>query len=181
MKFADLILIRQSDRKYDSKPVGRSLITQCIEAARLAPSANNSQPWFFVVVDDPELKTKVAATTSDPIINFNKFTLQAPVIVVMLSTKPDFVTRIASGIKKRDWSQIDAGIAAAHFCLQAAELGLGTCMIGWFDEKQVKALLNIPESESVALLFTLGYPPEGYPNRNKSRKPMDQTMRFNGF
>ncbi|HSW68395.1 MAG TPA: nitroreductase family protein, partial [Bacteroidales bacterium] len=130
MKFADLIQLRQSDRRYDPKPVDRSLITQCIDAARFAPSANNSQPWFFIVVDDPELKIKIARTTSDPVINFNKFTIQAPVIVVMLSRKPDLVTRIASGIKKRDWSQIDAGIAAAHFCLQATELGLGTCMIG---------------------------------------------------
>ncbi|MDP2423570.1 MAG: nitroreductase family protein [Bacteroidales bacterium] len=179
--FTDLIKTRQSVRRYDPRPVEKEKLLQCLEAARLAPSASNSQPWYFVVVDDPELKNKVAGTTFDPVLTFNKFALQAPIIIVMITEKAKFITRLASKIKKRDWSLIDTGIAAEHFCLQAAELELGTCMIGWFNEKKVKELLGIPENKFIGLLITLGYPLESYHLREKSRKSFDEIVGFNRY
>lgn len=181
MNFSELIRIRQSVRRYDARPIEKVKLMQCLEAARLSPSASNSQPWSFVVVDEPGLKNKVAEATYGPMLTFNKFTLQAPVIIVMIKEKPDRITRYGAKIKKRDWSQIDAGIAAAHFCLQAAELGLGTCMIGWFNEKSVKELLNIPADKFISLLITLGYPPENYRIRSKSRKAMEIITGFNAY
>ena len=80
-----------------------------------------------------------------------------------------------------EYSQIDIGIAAAHFCLQAAELGLGTCMIGWFDEKKIRQLLKIPEKRKIGLVITLGYPPEDYKVRKKIRKPLDEICGFNKY
>lgn len=181
MKFSELIVTRQSVRRYEPQPVEKEKLLQCLEAARLAPSASNSQPWYFVVVDEPELKHKVAKATFDSVLSFNKFALQAPVIIVMVTEKAGLITRLASKIKKRDWSQVDTGIAAEHFCLQAAELGLGTCMLGWFYEDKVKELLNIPKDKFIGLLITLGYPPENYRLREKTRKPFDEVVGFNGY
>ena len=87
MKFLELISSRQSDRQYINKPVNREIINRCIEAARIAPSASNSQPWKFIVVDDPELKDKVARKTFGPLKSFNKFVPQAPVIIAIVFRK----------------------------------------------------------------------------------------------
>ena len=181
MNFPDLIKTRQSVRRYDSRPVEKEKLIQCLEAARLAPSASNSQPWHFIVVDEPELKNKVAKATFDSVLSFNRFALQAPVIIVMVAEKASLITRLASKIKKRDWSQVDTGIAAEHFCLQAVELGLGSCMLGWFYEDKVKKLLNIPQEKFISLLITLGYPPENYRLREKTRKPFDDAVSFNSY
>jgi len=84
MNFLELIQKRQSDRQYTNKPVSREIIDRCIEAARLAPSASNSQPWSFIVLDEPEIKDKVAKKTFGPLKSFNKFVPQAPVIPIIL-------------------------------------------------------------------------------------------------
>jgi nitroreductase len=179
--FGELIKARQSVRRYDPRPVEKEKLMQCLEAARLAPSASNSQPWYFIVVDDPDLKNRVAAATFDPVLTFNKFTLQAPVMIVMVVEKPGLLTRLGSKVKKRDWSQLDHGIAAEHLCLQAAEIGLGTCMIGWFNEKNVKELLGVPKEKFISLIISLGYPPENYRLREKTRKPFGEVFGFNGY
>ena len=181
MNFAELIKLRQSVRRYDSKPVEPEKLSQCLEAARLAPSASNSQPWHFVVVDDPDVKNKIALATFDAVLSFNKFALQAPVIVVMITREQKIITRLAAKIRKKDWRHVDNGIAAAHFCLQAAELGLGTCMIGWFNDDEVKRQLGIPREKLVSLLITVGYPAENYPVREKIRKPLTEIADFNKY
>ena len=89
MDFAELVKIRQSVRKYSNKPVEPEKIIQCIEAARLAPSACNSQPWRVVIVNDPELKEKVARETYGSVVQFNKFVHTAPVILVIVMEKPN--------------------------------------------------------------------------------------------
>ena len=78
MKFSELIKLRQSDRKYQPHPIEADKLERCLEAARLAPSASNSQPWTFLVVTDPDLKEKVARQTFDKVVTFNKFVVQAP-------------------------------------------------------------------------------------------------------
>ena len=138
MEFSELILKRQSDRKYQDKPVARELIIKCIEAARMAPSACNSQPWTFVVVDEPELCAEMASAAAS--IGMNKFVAQAPVIVAVVQERMNLSARIGCAIKDKEYSLLDIGIAVEHFCLQAAELGLGTCILGWFDEKKVRKI-----------------------------------------
>lgn len=178
MTFLELVKLRQSTRRYSLKPVEREKIERCLEGARLAPSASNTQPWHFVVVEQEPLRAQVANATFSNVIAFNRFTLQAPVMVVLLIEKPRILNRIAQKLKNKEWSLMDIGIVAEHFCLQAAELGLGTCMLGWFDEKQLKTLLTIPGDKSVALCISLGYPVEGYPLRKKVRKPMEAIASF---
>ncbi len=181
MDFQHLIVNRQSVRKYSNKPVETEKIQLCLEAARLAPSASNSQPWTFIWIDDPELLTLLAKASRGPLGTFNNFVSQAPVLVVMVIEKPKVLTEMGGRLKNKEYSLIDLGIAAEHFCLQAAELGLGTCMLGWFDEKAVKDLLHIPHEKVVGLLITLGYPAENYPLRKKVRKPFDKVVRRNSY
>lgn len=181
MTFRELILTRQSLRRYANTPVETEIINQCLEAARLAPSASNSQPWKFIVVNQEPLRTEVARATFTDIRLINKFTLQAPVLVVIVIEKARLITRIAMKFKKKEWPLIDIGIAAEHFCLQAAELGLGTCMIGWFDEKKLQKLLDIPSGKSVGLVISLGYPEDGYKLRKKVRKNMEEMAVWNKY
>ncbi len=181
MNFHELILKRQSDRQYTNKPVNKEVINKCVDAARLAPSASNSQPWTFIVVDNVELKDKVARKTFGPLKSFNKFVPQAPVIIAIVLEKPKIITELGGRIKKKEYPLIDIGIAAEHICLQAAEEGLGTCMLGWFDEKAVKTLLNVPENKSMPLLITLGYVPDDYKHRKKIRKDMEKVVRYNSY
>ncbi|NQU31784.1 MAG: nitroreductase family protein [Bacteroidetes bacterium] len=181
MKFLELISSRQSDRQYINKPVNRETINRCVEAARLAPSASNSQPWKFIVVDDPELKEKVARKTFGPLKSFNKFVPQAPVIIAIVLEKPRLATELGGRLKKKEYPLIDIGIAAEHICLQATEEGLGSCMLGWFDEKSVKTLLNVPEKKSIPLLITLGYTSKDYKHRKKIRKSFDDVVSYNSY
>ena len=181
MTFAELLKTRQSVRQYDPKPVEEEKLEQLIEAVRLSPSASNSQPWKLVVVDEPELRARVAQATFSAAFAFNRFSLGAPVIVVFCVEKAGLVTQVGGFLKMRPYYLIDIGIAAAHFCLQAAELGLGTCMLGWFDEKKIKRLLGIPRANRIGLLVTLGYPAEGDRAREKTRKAADRISRFNRY
>lgn len=176
MNLYELIQKRQSDRKYDSRPVDRDMVIKCIESARLAPSACNSQPWKFVVVDEPELLKEMASAAAG--MGMNKFAAQAPVIVAVVLEKMNFTASIGSVIKDKEYSLLDVGIAVEHFCLQATELGLGTCILGWFDEKKVKKLLGIG-NRRVPLLITLGY--AAGEHRQKSRKSLEEISSWNKY
>lgn len=181
LEFLDLVNQRQSDRKYIDKPIEKDKLMRCLEAARLAPSASNSQPWTFVIINEPELCNEVGQAAMGPLYSFNKFATQAPVIAAIVMEKPKMVTELGGRIKKKEYPLIDAGITAEHFCLQAAEEGLGSCMLGWFDEKKVKLLLNVPEEKSIPLLITVGYTPEDYKHRKKIRKSIDKMVKFNTY
>ena len=181
MNFQELIHERQSVRKYRDKPVEKEKIDKLIEAVHVAPSACNSQPWKLVIVNEPELKNKVAKATFNKAISFNKFAVEAPVIAVLVIEKAKPIAQIGGLIKNQEYPEYDIGIAAAHFCLQAAELGLGTCMMGWFDEKKIQQLLNIPKKRKIGLVITLGYPTEDYKQRKKNRKPLDEICGFNAY
>lgn len=181
MDFLKLVQNRQSVRRYSSSPVEKEKINRCLEAARLAPSASNSQPWTFIVVDQPELKEELSSYTYDKVLTFNKFVHQAPILVVFVIEKPKLITHLASKVKKLNYPLIDCGITSEHFCLQAAEEELGTCMLGWFREKPIKKLLNIPTGKTIGLIVTLGYPEEGYKKREKIRKELKEIVKYNSY
>lgn len=181
MGFADLIKLRESVRRYAERPVEEEKIKQLVEAVRLAPSASNSQPWTLVMVSEPELKNRVAEATYSKLVSFNKFAPQAPVIAVLVIEKPKVITQLGAALKDREFPLIDIGVAATHFCLQAAELGLGTCMLGWFDEKKVRKLLGIPKGKRIGLLITLGYAADGYRTRPKIRKEVEDMSRLDSY
>lgn len=179
--FFELVQARQSVRRYSDKKVEREKIEMCIEAARLAPSACNSQPWTFVVVDDPELSKQVAKATYSPVIAFNKFAKHSTVMIAIVIEAPKKIAQIGSVIKDRELPLIDIGIAGEHFCLQATDLGLGTCMLGWFNEKKVKSLLNIPQNKRIGLCISMGYPEDDYKQRIKIRKDTGEMCKYNSY
>jgi nitroreductase len=110
----------------------------------------------------------------------NHFTKQAPIHVVVIMEKPNFTSAVGSVLKDKPYNLIDIGIAAAHFCLQATELGLGTCIVGWFNEKKVRSLLNIPASSRPVLIITVGYATtDDIPE--KRRKPFEKIYNYNQY
>ncbi len=180
MDFLKLVNERTSTRVYSSQPVEGWKIDKILECCRLAPSACNSQPWSFVVVDDHELKSGVAAATCGPLLTFNRFANRAPVIVAVVMEPAKFIARVGGMAKNKNFALIDIGIVAEHFCLAATELGLGTCMIGWFDEKKVGQLLHVPKTRRIPLLITLGYADSPKP-RTKIRKTPREIKSVNKY
>jgi nitroreductase len=160
--------------------VEKAKIERCLEAARLSPSACNSQPWRFIVVDNPELKNAIADTTSSRIIGINHFTKQAPVHIVVVREQPNFSANVGGLIWCKDYTHYDIGIATGMLCLQATELGLGTCILGWFNGKKVKKILNIPRTKKVELIITLGYP-ASEEIRSKKRKLLEEVCSYNTY
>jgi len=178
MKFMDLVNKRESVRKYSSKPVPRELIDRCLEAARLAPSACNSQPWSFIVIDDENTKNEIVKKTMGGIYNSNKFVKTAPVIIAAITEHSTYIARMGGMFRNVKYNLIDIGIACEHLILQAAELGLGTCWLGWFDEKALKKILGLSKSTKVDILISLGYPPDDAATRKKIRKPLEEVRRY---
>lgn len=177
MAFLELVKNRRSIRKYLAKPVPRDILDKCLEAARLAPSACNSQPWYFIVVDDVKLKNELADKAFAGMYSINSFAKKAPVIVAVVTDRSKYIACVGGYIRGVQYSLIDIGIACEHFILQAQEEGLGTCWLGWFDEKQVKRILGIPKEKKVDVMISVGYQ-ESPPAREKTRKSIDEIRRF---
>ena len=177
MNFHELVLKRQSTRKYSGESVDRKLVSECMEAARLAPSACNSQPWHFIAVDDRQKIEEMGKAAAS--LGMNGFAAGVPVMVAVVLEKMNFTAKVGSMLKNKDYCMLDLGIAVEHFCLQATELGLGTCILGWFDEKKVAKLLGVPKNKRIPLLITLGWP--DCEIRNKVRKPVEEISSWNEY
>lgn len=173
--FMNLVNKRFSARRYIDRPVERDKIERCIEAARLAPSACNSQPWFFHIIDDKEMLKAIYGFIAGSIVPINRFIHNAPVIIAVVTDKANVLSTVGSKVKNREYRYIDTGIAAEHICLKAVEEGLGTCMIGWFDSKGIKKLLK--SNKDIDLLITMGYTDEQ--PVEKKRKELSSIMQYN--
>jgi nitroreductase len=181
MDFLELVKTRQSTRSYDpGKPVEKDKLERCIEALRLAPSACNAQPWKLIIVDDPKLRAEVARASASKLLGFNQFSKQAPILVVVVREEPNLTSKLGSVLKDKPYTRMDIGIAVEHFCLQATAEGLGTCIMGWFDELAVKKLLGIPKNKRAELILSLGYPAKSE-IRQKIRKPTEEICSFNKY
>jgi nitroreductase len=181
MPLLDVMNQRKSVRNFIDKPVEREKLMVCLEAARIAPSATNSQPWKFIVVDDKPIKDKLCAAAFGGIYMLNSFCKKAPVIIVVVSERAKFMSRIGGMFRGTEFSLIDIGIACEHLVLQAVDQGLGTCWIGWFDEGAVKKVLNIPPGKKVAILIALGYYDPAKINPERNRDPLDKVSSFNSY
>lgn len=177
MSFLELAQKRQSVRKYLGKSVPRDVIERCLQAAQAAPSACNSQPWTFIVIDNEALKNKLADECFSGLYAINAFVKKAPVIVVAVTERSTYIARLAGYLRGAQYSLIDIGIAVEHFVLQAEEEGLGTCWLGWFDEKKIKKILDIPEDKKIDVCLSVGYP-EPQEVRVKKRKTLDEMRRY---
>ena len=180
MDFLEFVSTRQSDRSFDpDRPVEKEKIDRILQAARLAPSACNAQPWHMIVVDDPELKNKVADATSARALGMNHFTKQAPIHIVLVEEKVNLTSGVGGWVKQKDYAQMDLGVVAAHITLAAHAEGLGSCILGWFNEPKMREVLSIPDSKRVWLDIAIGYSIQ--PLRLKKRKTLDDVVSYNGY
>ncbi len=177
--FQKIIRGRRSIRRYLPTPVEREKLLACLEAARLAPSAHNAQPWRFIVVDDPELKGRLASAAFSGLYSGSKFAAQAPVILVLLA-KTEFMAHGLGGrLQGVPYHLLDVGIAGEHIVLQAEELGLATCWMGWFNYRKVRKVLGIPRKYKIMAMMPVGYA-EKRPKREPPRKTLEEIVTYNG-
>lgn len=173
--FFSLIEARESCRAYAERPVEHEKLMRCLQAARVAPSACNSQPWSFVVVETEALVQQIAKSTQS--IGMNKFTESCHCFVVIIEEKATLSARLGGKVKDQDYASVDIGLATAHLCLAATAQGLSTCILGWFDEQRIKSMLSVPADRRIRLVICVGYP-QAYEPRAKVRKPLDEIARF---
>ena len=178
MDFLDLARQRRSCRRYSSRGLNRQDIEKCLEAVKLSPSACNSQPWYFIVVENKELKNKVAKAAFAGIYSFNSFASAAPVLVVVVRENSKYIAKLGGFLRGTQYSLIDLGIACEHFILQAAQQGLSTCWIGFFDEKRVKKVLKLPKNKKADIIISLGYPANDLSLGQKKTKPNSEICEF---
>ncbi|MBQ3151560.1 MAG: nitroreductase family protein [Clostridia bacterium] len=174
MNFSEIAVNRQSCRSYDSSvSVEDDKLQKILESARLSPSACNGQPYHITVCKGESAKLVAKASTG---MGMNKFASDAPIILV-ISEKPYVKTAaVGSKITGNDYRSVDIGILSAYITAEAAAQGLGTCILGWFDDKKIRKICNI--DSPVRLLITLGYPKDGDPLRNKKRKDLNELVSF---
>ncbi len=176
MEFLKLIEQRESCRSYKKEPISRDKLDAVISAARLAPSACNSQPWKFIVVDEAEVLDKMPSAIIKEGVSANRFTPDASAFIVVCETKAKLAPTCTC--HSQFFAQMDIGIATAYLSLAATDMGLSNCIIGWFDEGKVKDILNIPEDVTVRLIISLGNS-SGTEPRKKTRKDSADILSYN--
>lgn len=176
MGFLHLVRHRRSVRVYRQDPVPRPVLDRCLEAARLAPSACNCQPWRFFVCDTPVLRSRLAEAAFSGVFSLNRFARTAPVLIVVAAESPSLPPLLAGCARRVRFPLLDIGIACEHLLLQATEEGLGSCWIGWFNDAAVKKLLGLGRFTWVPVMLALGYPDEEATERK--RKTLDEIRTY---
>ena len=173
--FLNLVKARQSDRAYEpGRKIEREKLERILEAARLAPSACNGQPWNFTVITEEPLLQEVGKATAS--LGMNKFAKDAPILIVI--SEEDYVPSAALGarVKKNDYRSIDIGILSAYITAEACAQGLGSCILGWFDDEKIRNICNL--TKPVRLVITLGYPTSQDTLRTKKRKEISDIVSY---
>ncbi len=156
MNVYDSIKYRRSVRRFAERKIEIEKLHQILDAARLAPSSSNRQAWHFIVIEDPELKALIPEHLPMGSKRFVAWIKSAPIIIVGLYYKA--ITHVIGELFGHENHLIDLSIAMAYMSLAATELGIGTCFVGWFNEKYLKKLLNIPRNYHIGSLLAMGYP-----------------------
>ena len=171
MNFVELATQRSSIRNFEHKPVEKEKLLYVLEAARMAPSAVNFQPWQFVIITDPEILKTVQS------VYHREWLATAPAIIVALGDHNKGWYRKSDG---KDFTDIDVAIAIYHLTLAATEKGLGTCWICNFDADKCCEVFKLPNNMEPIALIPIGYPVIG-PKPEKKRAPIDQLVSWNKF
>lgn len=173
--FLELAGRRQSCRAFSDKPVEKEALLSLAEAARLSPSACNSQPWSLTAVTGEKARAQVAACVQ--MFGLNRFAEGCPAFLVVAEEKAKLIPRLAETVPSQHFAALDIGLAAAHICLQAADIGLGTCILGMFDEDRLREALDIPADKAIRLVIAVGYPADETV-RPKVRRALPDIVRF---
>ena len=169
MQLKEIIKKRESVRNYEDRPVPKEKLERVLEAARFAPSANNRQPWKFIVVEEKKHRQELAEAA-----NGQAFVGQATIVIVAVATNPEHI--MSCGVPSHP---VDLAIALDHMSLAAVDEGLGTCWIGAFSQERVKDLLKIPQEHKVVALLPLGFPHQQ--RGMKQRKPLKEIVCYETF
>lgn len=171
--FYNLVNSRYSCRAYDTaRPVPRDIMLEVLDAARLAPSACNRQPWTFLVADTHEL-CELAASSYE-----REWARTAPAFIIACGRHEDAWHRSIDG---KDHTDVDLSIAVEHICLAAASLGLGSCWICNFDPEVIVRGFNLPEGVEPVAMVAIGYPAENSKPVEKRRKPLDEIVKWGKY
>lgn len=172
MNFNEIAKNRQSCRAYDpALAVEQEKLDLILESARLAPSACNGQPYRITVCKGEAAKMVAKATQS---MGMNKFSSEATVMLVISEMPYVKTAALGAKIKGNDYRSIDIGIVSAYITAEAAAQGLGTCILGWFDDKEIREICSL--DGAVRLVISLGYPKFGDKLREKKRKDMSELV-----
>ena len=172
MNFTEIAETRQSCRKYNKeRTVEEEKLQAILCAARLAPSACNGQPYHLTVCRGENAKLTAEACAGP---GMNKFAVDAPVLIVISEEKYVATAALGARVKKNDYRSIDIGIVAAYITAEAAARGLGSCILGWFDDEKIRNICGL--EMPVHLVITLGYAAEGEVQRQKKRKDISELV-----
>lgn len=173
MDFYEVIKTRRSIRSYRSDPIPDEVLMRVLNAARIAPSGSNRQPWKFIIVKDENLRKRVAQACHNQM-----FIAEAPVIIVACG----YNIHYNRGGYMGDLSMlVDVSIAFTHLILAARAEGLGTCWIGSFDNEEVKKILRVPKDVDVVAITPLGYPKDDGFGEPGPRKPLSEIVSINKY
>ena len=169
MNFTEIAANRQSCRSYNpDRAVEQEKLSRILESARLSPSACNGQPYMITVCREESARKTAKAVQG---MGMNKFASDAPVMLVISEMPYVSTAAFGSKVKNNDYRSIDIGIAAAYITAEAAAQGLGSCILGWFDDKEIRKICGL--KEPVRLVITIGYAKDDDRLRPKKRKAMD--------
>ncbi len=170
--FSKLVNDRQSCRDFNDKPLEKETLDKIIRLSMLAPSACNSQPWKMYVVTEENKLSEVAHTLQDMMMN--KFTNKAKAFIVLSELQATLKLGARLKFDRNHFVKYDIGQISAYITLAAESLGVGTCIIGWINEKNLKKVISMPEEESCSIVIALGY--TDTPKRKKVRKEIEKTV-----
>ena len=165
MPLTDVIMSRRSIRKYKAREVGKDTIRRILEAGRYAPSAANKQPWHFILITDSEIKKLLSKGKWNGFIKDSAFTIAG--------------CAYEGNVFARRWSTVDTAIALQNMVIAAWSMGIGSCWVGDFEEKEVRRILRIPRSWRIISLISFGYPDEA--PKVTSRKSLKRVVNRNRF
>lgn len=174
MNFNELVEKRDSCRAYTGEAISRNDLDTIVHAGAMSPSAKNTQPWKFYVVSGEKVEKMAEAVRY---VGFNKFTDKAGAFIVVVADKNAVLDKMLKRVTSRDFIENDIGIAVASMCYQATDLGLGTCILGVFGEKEVAKLIGISEKDSklIKLIVAIGH--RVSPDvKEKKRKDVTETV-----
>ncbi len=175
-----VIMKRKSVRMYDEREVDVQLLKTIIASSRFAPSACNIQPWRFIVVTDEKKVSLLNDAALGGIVS-NQWARSAPAWIIACAKKNLFVHDIAARFKRIPYHYLDMGAAIEHILLKAAECGLGTCWIGWFNKRAVRGILRIPRDIEIISAITIGYESKNAKQRERTRLALNEIAHHNEY
>lgn len=174
MNLKDLIFGRKSIRYYEKKDVKSWMVSELLEAGRMAPSSGNAQNWRFIVARSPDVRTALAGACSR-----QYWMTTAPVFIAICSDN----TKLVKLYKKRGekYARENCAVAASFIMLKAVELGLGTCWVGAFDDSKVSHILGLDEGITPEVILTVGYPMKKELIKTSKRHALDRLVFFEKY